>query len=375
MKIKDYILNGVAHGSVGGMLMRTGFNPGVLRPFIADPSGRGPTFISMQDGWRTVKDKKGNKHKKPNYRTSMLNSATGVLTYDEWKQIDQTVVRAAMPELTFFNQLRAANQVTIPNGLGTTVLESMMIGDITPAEINMDGLARADQDRPLTDMTGVPLPIIHKDFTLPLRDVMVSRKSGYPLDTALPVDAAVKVGEEVEKMAVGVGLNYQFAGRHIWGMTNFPGRLTVELSDPEAPGWEGADLIDDIVEMKAASKAVGFRGPWRVYHGSGWDGYLEKDYSGTKGTNTLADRVQAIRGIRSIESLDFMPEFDIVLIQMDARVARAIVALPLTTLQWEQQGGMEINLKVMTIMVPEFRADFYGGTGLVHGAVGGFDES
>lgn len=376
MKIKDYILNGRIHGSVGGILMKTGFDPGALRPKIGSD---GETYMTLQDGWKTVKTRnskgKRSTHKVPNYRTTMLASATGLLMDEEWKQIDNAVIRAAMPELTFFNQLRAANPVVVPNGLGTTILESMMIGDITPAEINMDGLARADQDRPLTDMTGVPLPIVHKDFTLPLRDVAVSRKSGYPLDTSLPTDAAVKVAEEIEKLAVGVGVNFMFAGRSLYGMTNFPGRLTVELSDPTDGGWSGSDLVDDIVEMKAASKAVGFRGPWRMYHGSAWDGFFEKDYSTSKGTNTLFERIKAIRGIASIESLDFMPEGDIVLIQMDPRVARAVTAMPITTLQWEQQGGMEINLKVMAIMVPEFRADFYGGTGLIHGVVpGGFSS-
>jgi hypothetical protein len=78
-----------------------------------------------------------------------------------------------------------------------------------------------------------------------------------------------------------------------------------------------------------------------------------------------------MRGIRSIDVLDYMPAYDIMLIQPDPRVGRAVVAMPPTTLQWEQQGGMEILLKIMAIMVPWFRADFYGATGLVHGAVPG----
>ncbi len=373
MKVKDYILNGKAHGSVAGLLMQSGFDPGMLRPFIGED---GATHVTLQDGWKKRKSKKsGRRIAVPNYRTSMLAQATGVLTDEEWIQVDRDVTRAAMPELQFFNDIRSAGQLIIPDGLGTTVLTSMMIGDITPAEINMDGLARGDTDRPLMDMTGVPLPIIHKDAVIPLRDLRVSRKSNYPLDTSYLVDAGVKVAQECEKLAVGVGINFMFNNYNLYGAINFPGRLTVELSDPTDPSWEGSDLVNDIVEMKAASKAVGFRGPWRLYHGSGWDGYFEKDYSGTKGTNTLFERISAMRGISSIDSLDYMPEFDMVLIQMDPRVVRAVIGMPITTLQWEQQGGMEINLKVMAIMVPQFRADFYGGTGIVHGAVGGGDAS
>lgn len=369
MQIKDYILNGKAYGNVGGMLMQSGWDPGMLRPFIGK---RGRTFVTLQDGYNRVRSRKTGKTRcVPRYVTSQLAQATGVLTDQEWIQIDGDVTKAARPQLQFFNDLRSSNQIVIPDGLGTTVLESMMIGDITPAEINMDGLARADQDRPLMDRTGIPLPIIHKDATIPLRDLRVARKGGYQLDTDYLADSAVKVAEEVEKLAVGVGINYMFAGRNLYGMTNFPGRLTVELSDPTLGGWTGEDLVNDVVEMQQASRAVGFRGPWRMYVGSGWDSKLSKDYSTSKGTNTLEDRIKAIRGIRSIDTLDFMPEWDIVLIQMDSRVARAVIGLPLQTLQWEQQGGMEINLKIMAIMVPQFRADFYGGTGLVHAAVPG----
>ena len=40
----------------------------------------------------------------------------------------------------------------------------------------------------------------------------------------------------------------------------------------------------------------------------------------------------------------------------------------ITTVQWESHGGMQINFKVMAIMVPQLRADFTGQTGIVHGS-------
>ena len=46
--------------------------------------------------------------------------------------------------------------------------------------------------------------------------------------------------------------------------------------------------------------------------------------------------------------------------------ARPIAVLPF---QWEGQGGMEVNFKVMAILVPQLRDDFNGNTGIVHGTV------
>ena len=57
------------------------------------------------------------------------------------------------------------------------------------------------------------------------------------------------------------------------------------------------------------------------------------------------------------------------MVQMTSDVARAVSALDITTLQWEGMGGMEMNFRVMAIMVPQLRTDFYGNTGIMHGAV------
>jgi hypothetical protein len=39
----------------------------------------------------------------------------------------------------------------------------------------------------------------------------------------------------------------------------------------------------------------------------------------------------------------------------------------MTTVQWEEQGGLLLNFKIMAIMVPQLRADHNGNTGIVHG--------
>jgi hypothetical protein len=51
---------------------------------------------------------------------------------------------------------------------------------------------------------------------------------------------------------------------------------------------------------------------------------------------------------------------------MTPDVARAVDGMGITTVQWESQGGMRLNFKVMCIQVPQIRADFYGNCGLLH---------
>ena len=54
------------------------------------------------------------------------------------------------------------------------------------------------------------------------------------------------------------------------------------------------------------------------------------------------------------------------IVQMTSDVARAVVGMDITTVQWESKGGMQLNFKVMCINVPQIRADFYGNCGILH---------
>lgn len=367
-KLKNVIYNTQGYGSITGQLMRHDFDPGALRPFLRnaeDPR----SFLSLSTGQLNRKTGRVGRETVP------LHNAEASLTRDEWKLIDRAVVRAAMPRMKAWDDLRAANSLTIPNGMGKTVLESTMMGDITGAQINMDGLARVDGDRLHFDTTGVPLPIISKDFSLSLRQVMISRNGSVPLDTTLATLAGRKVAEEVEKLTIGIGGGYQFAGRGLYGYKNFPGRQTKELTHPEESGWTPKTLVSEVLEMLIMEQDAGFYGPYKIYVGRGWTLYLEQDYSDTKGTNTLRQRIAQLDGVGSLQTLDYLDEFDIIMVNMTEDVARGIVGMDITTLQWEQQGGMELKMKIMCIMVPQLRGDFYGDCGIIHGSAAEPDES
>lgn len=362
----DFILNGQAHGSTAQMLMELGGDANVQRPYLG-PDGRTYLALPKQD----IKGRLQFNEKRQIIREAVPTvNAEGVLFYDEWKQIDQTVIKAPQPTMKAWGDLRAANSLTIPQGLGKTVLESRMMGDITPAEIAMDPVSISSQDRPRSDLTGIPLPVIFKDWDMTLRELMVSRNSQMPLDTTMAELSARKVGEEVEKLTIGVGLGYKFDGYSLYGYANHPKRLTVELYNPEDSGWSPKSLLRNFITIRQTLADAGFNGPHKVYLGRGWDTYLDLDYSDDKGDNTLRERIMAMTSWSSMQTLDFLPEFDIVVVQLTSDVARAIVASEMQTIQWSTEGGMKLHFKTFCCMVPQIRADFYDGCGVCHGAVG-----
>lgn len=354
----DYILNGQAHGSVAAQLMASNMDPRILRPWL----GRdGRTYI---DGPLTVNEK-GELKSKP----IVANTASAVMRKDDWVYMDAAIMKAAKPRLRFVADLRSnpSTQFTIPNGMSKTSLEHEAQSDISEATISMDGLRKSQSDRPVFDLRNLPLPIIHKDFEFPIRQLMASRNGGSPLDTTTGELAGRRVAELVEQLALGIASSYAYGGGTIYGVTNYPSRMTKSMTLPTAGGWTPKTTLTEVLQMKAQSQAQYHYGPWMVYTSPNWDTYLDGDYSEAKGDNTLRKRIKDIDGIQDVRTLDYLTGYTLILVQMTSDVIREVVGMDFTTVQWESQGGMQVNFKVMCIMVPQLRADYNGNTGVVHG--------
>lgn len=355
----DFILNGQASGSVASALLQNEFDVASLRPYLGKD---GRTYITRNTG--------GKKRAVPT-----ANAGQASLLRLEWTLLDQVVVRAALPRLRAVADLRGRGlQMTIPNGMSKTVLQTQAQSDVNGASISMDGLADSQADRPVYNLTNLPLPIIHKDFSFSARQIAVSRNGSMPLDLSMAELAARRVAEGAEQLLLGVCPSYSYGGGAIYGYTNFPGRITKSLSSPLASGWVPSNTVKDVINMRYLSQQQHHYGPWVLYTSLAWDNYLDEDLNAASANSsniTLRDRIRRIDGIEDVVTLDYLNGYDMVLVQMTTDVAREVVGMDITTVQWESHGGMQLNFKVMCILVPQIRSDFLGNTGIVHGTVSG----
>lgn len=348
----DFIMNGVAHGDVADKLLACGFNPSVLRPFLGSDGRSYMTVI-----------KNGVASAQP------IMNATATLRYEDWKILDDVIVKVAKQRLRAVADLRAAgNSYTIPNGMGKTVLQTETQSDIDAATVSMDGLVAGPNDRPVFELTNLPLPIISKDFSFSARQLEASRSGGSPLDTSTAELAARRVAEMAEQLLIGVASSYTYGGGTLYGYTNFPSRITRTITAPTAVGWTGGTLIDEILAMRQDAYDAYHYGPFMLYNSPAWDRYLDADLKAAS-DRTLRERINAIEGFSSMKTLDYLTNYDIVMIQMTSDVAREIIGMDITSLQWDSNGGLLKNFKVMAILVPQLRADQNGNTGIVHGSV------
>lgn len=378
----DFILNKQGHGPVGEQLAGCRFDPGLMRPYL-DQYGR--QCVTVNTG-RLRYNREENTYE-PIYQqalvSELLNSGIPIpvsnattLRKNEWIELDKVVLDAARERLRAWSDLAGANTFSL-NGMTKTILEHETVSDPGEANVDMDGVTPGRTDRPKYQLEGLPLPITHSDFFFSSRQISASRASGTPLDSAMASFAGRRVAETVEKTLIGTitGLTYGTASNYgrtpsVYGYTNFSARNTkTNVTTPTGTNPEAT--VSDILAMRQTLYGDKFYGPYMVYHSTDWDLYMDNDYARLGGNNanmTLRDRLRAIDGIQDVRRLDFLTNtFTLIMVQMTADVARAVVGMDMTTVQWETVGGMQLNFKVMAIMVPQLRADFNGNCGIIHG--------
>ncbi len=349
----SYVLNGQGHGSVANRLLATGFDPGALRPYIGK-DGRSYVSVANEEGKQEVR---------------LINNAA-TLTKDEWIHLDTSLRKVAKPRLKLVESLTSLGLTrTVPNGMGKTKLEFQAMSDINEADISMDAIRRTDRDRPVVDLNSIPLPIIHKDFSFSARELYTARQSKMQLDTSMGEMSARRVSEIAEKLVLGTYGTYTFGGGTLYGLVNYPNRITKTLTAPTASGWTPATLLAEVMNMKQASVNAYHYGPWVLYVSTAWDEFMDDDYSAAKGDITLRERLAKITGINSIQTLDYLTNYDMVLMQISSEGVQVVNFLPMQTIQWETEGGMELHWKIMYGVAPLVRKDYNSNMGLVHGSV------
>jgi hypothetical protein len=386
-----HVLNGQGHGQVGGLLGEVNYEPGLLRPYLEYVgNGRSEPCVTIWTG-KFVQNKTNGKWEREykQFRCADLVSrgipcptwnATTMRKAD-WIRTDDAILRAARQPMRAWADLVAANSIRV-NGMGKLTLEYEAMSDPGEAVVDMDAMTDGRTDSPLFKLRSIPLPITHSDFWFSERRLAVSRNDpGTALDTTMAEAGGRRIGELIERTTIGIETGITFGtqttgyGTHdgnstIYGYTNFPARNTyTTLTAPTGSNPEA--VLANIIAMREALVSDGFFGPYMVYVSSAYDTYLDNDYfrSGSTATSrTLRDRLLALPDIAGIRRLNFLTSgFQIIMVQMTADVARAIIGMDLTVVQWPSQGGLRQNYKIMCIKVPQLRSDYNGASGIVHG--------
>lgn len=380
--------------TVAAMLLNNDMDLGCMRSYHASDDGSGPSFytklvgykVCRNDNGKIILNRAGSVKMEPQYKQVRMTRNDATLRILDWIQLDEAIVTAAKPRLEVVGDFERAGMVyNLPNGIAKTVLQTQTESDISGAIVSMDGLRQGESDRPVFGTVNMPLPLIHKDFQYPLREVLASRTGYSPLDLETARLSGRRVAEQGEQFVLGCGAltptttpnnaaalfqgisSYTYGGGTVYGLMNFPSRLTYTIVQPTTPGWVPQTTVDDILSMKTLLQQALHYGPWMVYVGLGWDRYMDDDYKATYNSETLRNRIKAIDKIIDVKTVDYIPDMTIIMVGREQSSFRLVKGMPLTTIQWESHGGWQLNFKIVWMMVPQARTDYYGNTNILTG--------
>jgi uncharacterized linocin/CFP29 family protein len=287
-----------------------------------------------------------------------------VLRKEEWLMFDNTVVDVARHNLPVTGMMISRGLTyDLPNALGHTKLEWEKMSDLGAADISMSGLTQGRNDRLDFTMDSMPIPIVHKDFSLNIRALSASRNGSTPLDTTQAAVAARKVAETVESLIFN-GYTGLGANNAIYGFKTATNRITGSVT----ASWvtaTGDQIVGDVIAMINALQAKNMYGPYALMVPLPVHVKFGNDYKAGS-DKTIMQRVKEIPGISEIIPSYYLSSSNVLLVQLTSDVADIVDGIQPTTVMWESHGGMMFNFKVLAILVPRIKSTYESQCGIAH---------
>lgn len=291
------------------------------------------------------------------------------LRKDEWELFDTKVIEIARERLVGVGDLLSRGlRLPVANALGITRVEWERVSDMEPAEINMAGVTEGEGDRVTFDLEGTPLPIIHKDFKINIRALTASRNLGQSLDTTQVALATRLVSERAEEMLFDGYAGIKMQGSTILGYKTATNRNTGSISDWSLVATDGEAIVQEILAMILALQTDNYNGPYGLYVPIDYYNKLLDDYKANSDKSILT-RIMELPDIEFIKISRNLPgggSGEVLMVQLSSDVVDMIDGLQPTMLQWESQGGMVTNFKIMSIMAPRMKSDAASQSGIAH---------
>lgn len=275
-----------------------------------------------------------------------------LLRKEEWIAVDAAVLQIAVARLTLLDTMRQYGLTTpVPGGLGVLITQYERSDDMAEAEVSMSGIARTQEDSHNFDLVSTPIPVISKDFRINIRRLLASRRTGEGIDVMQVQTATRKVTEMIIKLILN-GYPGKLDGNQLYGFTTHPDRNTATASG----SWSAQDkAYNDVVTGITTLQGDHYYGPYGLLVNN--TSYLNLLGYVTNRDTTFLQRIQAIPGLSFVQPIDQLPAGVAVLFQLTKDVIDVQIAEDITTVEWDEHGGLTAQYKIMTALAPRPKSD------------------
>lgn len=296
----------------------------------------------------------------------LKTNAVASLQYQEWLDIDRSVLEAYFATTQAVEDLRSAGLTHPLGSVGKTISLYDKESDMTPASVNMSGITLGEEDRAAYNTASVPVPVFLKPFRLNWRHLAASRSEGEALDTANSRLAGRKVAEAEENVLINGSTEINVEGAVIYGYRTHPDRNLVDMGVDWSTAT-GAQIVGDVMEAVQSLRTDFRRGPYKLYIPLAYATRMDADYNpGTSDTRTIRERILAIEGVASITVLDHLAAPDVLLVQLDKQTVDWAVGQTISTINWQEMGGLQNHFYTLSVGTPRVKSDYDGRSGIVH---------
>lgn len=288
---------------------------------------------------------------------------------NEWEELDAAVQDIARTQLVLANDLRDLNLIKRLRGWGVMFSSYQRQSDMADATIDMSGDAEDTRDRLNFETITVPIPVIHKGFTITSRELDASRISGSGLDAIHAVTAARKVRDAIEALIANGTNGPTIGGFAVQGLTNKTNRIADTASN-----FGGGDFATEgngyktINGMISQLEARGFRGPYACYVARTQHGELRDRHTDGSGRSELAIIEENLRsaGLLYVKACDALAAGSVVVFQASLDAIDLAVAQDIAVVQWSPNGGLSNHYKVMAALAPRVKGNSTSDVGICH---------
>jgi len=303
-----------------------------------------------------------------------------ILDYDEHVEKSDITMEPSQRRLTAMQAVMSAGFTQDISLMRTEYLEQKA-GELTnQAQISMDARAESTPDQSRKEKTGTSVPIVHVDYSVPLRQQQQSMALGESIDDQQAEDAGRTLRETEEKL--------YFRG---WGPTvpgpdggalNLYGATdsNIAITGSATGGFDTADNIRDtvlqIVDSLRTQTSDNDRGPspqdvgmW-LWHAP--QQTTELDAVDPDGDGNLSVRRRLFNGQRAdfpyvdVAEAGFLDDGELVASVKDRRFVKILTAQAPTNLSAETDMGLATDYKAMASRIPFFKKTANGVKGHVY---------
>ena len=298
-----------------------------------------------------------------------------VLRKEEWQMLDDTLVGVARQRLIGIGDLISRGLSFNLGGLGILLSQYEKLGDMSAADVDYAGVTDGEKDSVTFTLVSVPVPIIHKDFSINIRRLEASRGPnavGAPIDRTQIEVAAQKVTEQMEEILFNgmEGTKAQGGGIQTGGGVTTQNRLfgytnETNINTQAGGDWGTAtnpqtDIINGIGVLEGDKY---FAPGYVVYAPTTQFNQLRNFFTDGSG-DQIFDRVRRIQGVEDIRPGDRLTAGTGVIVTMRRDVVDLAIGQELTVVEWETKGGLMMNFKVLTAVAPRIKSDSDNGSGV-----------